>query len=135
MKARKIKYLIQFKKNFLITLLTQVLKLNVFEFGLRLFAQKIGTAMGTRLAPVFANLFMAMIDNLTLAIDEFRRFIAFYKRFIDDIFIIWTGTEEDFIKFMTKINTLHKTNSPVAMTSLTDQPPSSIQRSQLPTMI
>ena len=94
---------------FLITLLTQVLKLNVFEFGLRLFVQKLGTAMGTRLAPVFANLFMAMIDNLILAIDEFRRFIAFYKLFIDDIFIIWTGTEEDFIKFMTKINTLHKT--------------------------
>ena len=41
---------------FLITLLTHVLKLNVFEFDLKLFVQKIGTAMGTRLAPVFANI-------------------------------------------------------------------------------
>ena len=94
---------------FLITLLTQVLKFNVFEFDLKLFAQKIGTAMGTRLAPAFANLFMAKIDGMILAIDEFRKFIAFYKRFIDDIFIIWTGSEAEFLQFMTKINKLHET--------------------------
>ena len=52
---------------------------------------------------------MAMIDGLILAIDEFRKSIAFYKRFIDDIFIIWTGTEEEFLKFMDRINTLHAT--------------------------
>ena len=35
---------------FLITLLTQVLKFNVFEFDLKLFVQMIRTAIGTRLA-------------------------------------------------------------------------------------
>ena len=94
---------------FLISLLTQVLKFNVFEFDLKLFIQKIGTAMGTRLAPVFANIFMAMIDKMIQAIEECRMFIAFYKRFIDDIFIIWTGTEEEFLRFMKEINKLHKT--------------------------
>ena len=73
---------------FLISLLRHVLKLNVFEFDLKLFVQKIDTAMGTRLAPVFVNLFMAMIDKLVLGIDRFRTFKLFYKRFIDDIFII-----------------------------------------------
>ena len=53
---------------FLISLLSQVLKFNIFEFNLILFIQKIGTAMGTRLAPTFANIFMAMIDGLILAI-------------------------------------------------------------------
>ena len=94
---------------FLISLLTQALKFNVFEFDLKLFIQKIGTAMGTRLAPVFANIFMAMIDRLILAIDKFRLSIAFYKRFIDDIFMIWTGTEREFLDFMAEINKLHKT--------------------------
>ena len=65
--------------------------------------------MGTRLAPVFANIFMAMIDKMIQAIEECRMFIAFYKRFIDDIFIIWTGTEEEFLRFMKEINKLHKT--------------------------
>ena len=65
--------------------------------------------MGTRLALVFANIFMAMIDRLILAIDKFRLSIAFYKRFIDDIFMIWTGTEKEFLDFMAEINKLHKT--------------------------
>ena len=67
------------------------------------------TAMGTRLAPVFENIFMAMIDKMILAIEKFRLFIAFYKRFIDNIFIIWTGTEEEFLKFMEEIDRLHNT--------------------------
>ena len=62
---------------FLITLLTQVPKFNVFEFDLlKLFVQKIRTAMGTRLAPVFANILMAMIDKMILAIDTYRHFLC-----------------------------------------------------------
>ena len=44
---------------FLITLLTMVLTLNIFEFDGKLFLQLIGTAMGTIVAPTYANLFMA----------------------------------------------------------------------------
>ena len=41
---------------------------------------------------------------------EFKtKLIIFYKRFIDDIFIIWTGTEEELKTFMTKINNAHPT--------------------------
>ena len=50
---------------------------------------------------------MAMIDTMIPALDEFRKFLGFYKCFIDDIFIIWTGSEEEFLAFMKKINTLH----------------------------
>ena len=71
---------------FLISILTQVLKFNIFEFNLLMFIQLIGTAMGTRVAPTFANIFMAMIDKMILALSKFKMFIHFYKRFIDDIF-------------------------------------------------
>ena len=37
------------------------------------------------------------------------KLIRFYKRFIDDIFIIWTGTEEELRTFMVKINKAHPT--------------------------
>ena len=49
-------------------------KSKVFEFDLKLFVQKIGIAISIRLAPAFANIFMAMIIGLINAIDEFKSF-------------------------------------------------------------
>ena len=81
--------------------------LNIFVFDAALYIQKIGTAMGTRAAPTFANLFMGKID--TLIKNCAASLVFFYKRFIDDILIIWTGSEAEFLDFMTKINKLHPT--------------------------
>ena len=96
---------------FLITLLTLTLTWNIFEFGLKTFIQLIGTAMGTRVAPTYANIFMMKIDTMIqgIAREMNNKLISFYKRFIDDIFIIWHGTEEDLKEFMTKINKAHPT--------------------------
>ena len=44
---------------FIVRLLEIVLKHNIFEFNKDLFIQIIGTAMGSRPAPSYANLFMA----------------------------------------------------------------------------
>jgi hypothetical protein len=33
----------------------------------------------------------------------------FYKRYIDDILMLWKGSEEKFLEFMNKINSLHPT--------------------------
>ena len=84
----------------LIELLDHVLRLNIFEFNSDLFIQNIGTAMGTKAAPTIANILMAEID---VKIKECgsggdRDHIHFYKRFIDDILIIWTGTKDEFTK-------------------------------------
>ena len=67
--------------------------------------------MGTIVAPTYAIIFMRKIDDMLHQIAEtFRtKFIHFYKRFIDDIFIIWIGTEEQLIKFMKDINEAHPT--------------------------
>ena len=65
------------------------LKYNIFEFNQELYLQLIGTAMGIRPAPSYANLFMAKIDKL--AVDLASRFsdgtnpIKAWKRFLDDI--------------------------------------------------
>ena len=64
--------------------------------------------MGAPSAPTYANLFMACVDEwfAECAIDEqtFENFIIFLKRFIDDYLIFWTGSEEQLLKFMTKLN-------------------------------
>ena len=36
-----------------------------------------------------------------------RGHVLLYKRFLDDIFIIWSGSEEQFKDFMSKLNTFH----------------------------
>ena len=96
---------------FLITLLLQVLQYNVFNFGMKLFIQLIGIAMGTRAAPTIANIFMGKIDLLIRNCARSSDFdpILFFKRFIDDILLFWTGTVDEFNEFLAKINTLHPT--------------------------
>ena len=61
-----------------------VLENNVFEFGGRIFRQKLGTAIGTKFAPAYANLFMADLEKRLLdgAVDK----PLVWLRYIDDVF-------------------------------------------------
>ncbi len=54
------------------------------------FQQLIGTARGTSFSITYAIIFMIWLE--TPIIDEFRRHIVLYKRYIDDIFLIWSGS-------------------------------------------
>lgn len=70
----------------------KVLYNNYFTFENEAFHQKQGTAMGTPMAPCYANLFMGYLEykvrikarNLNIP------WPIMYKRYIDDIFLIWT---------------------------------------------
>lgn len=97
--------------SFLVQLLTLVLTLNIFTFDGKLFQQLLGVAMGTRSAPSIANIFMGSIEKQILMQAPGVNFIfkKFWRRFIDDIFLIWTGSEEQLITFLDFINTLHPT--------------------------
>ena len=54
--------------DFYIKLLKLVLESNIFEFNREHFIQLLGTAMGTRVAPTYANLFMAKLEKFMLEI-------------------------------------------------------------------
>ena len=64
-----------------------VFRNNIFRFGDVYFKQISGTAMGTRPAPPWATIFFAIHEEAVL--DRFKDNLAFYKRYIDDIFAIW----------------------------------------------
>lgn len=76
---------------FIIELMTWVLRNNYFKFGDQWFLQLQGTAMGTPLAVPFACLFVGQIEyelfNPTI-ISNALPIPLFYKRYIDDIFYI-----------------------------------------------
>ena len=95
---------------FIIRLLELALKWNIFEFDNELFLQIIGTAMGTRPAPAYANMFMAkqMDEKIIEKIVEFRGLdIIFFKRFLDDLFFIFSGSTKMLHLFHEELNQIH----------------------------
>ncbi|XP_057310207.1 uncharacterized protein LOC130648186 [Hydractinia symbiolongicarpus] len=87
------------------TLLHLILKNSFFKFMTSFYHQIKGTSMGTRMAPPYANLFVAVLEGLIIA--DFPSFIEFWKRFIDDIYFIFTGTELQLKQLFTHMNKIH----------------------------
>ena len=54
-----------------------------------IFFQKRGTAIGTRMAPAYANLFMHHLESQLLNLAPVKPYL--WLRYIDDIFMIWTA--------------------------------------------
>ena len=75
--------------------------------------------MGTKMAPCFANIFMASIEQTF--IDSSPLTPLFHVRFIDDIFMIWTHGSEELEQFTTRANSTHpsiKFTTEISSTSL-----------------
>ena len=85
--------------------MTMVLNGNICNFEDNLYIQKSGTAIGTRMAPVFANIFMASLESKIF--DGFQLSPEFWCRLIDDIFCIWLHGQDTLIKFIDHINSIH----------------------------
>ena len=81
---------------------------NIFSFCGKLFKQTLGTAMGTRVAPTYANLFMSVIETKIL-----RKWRGspprLWKHYIDDIFFIWLASVKELETFIAHMNSIHPT--------------------------
>ena len=73
--------------------LTLILTLNNFQFNDQNILQINGGSMGTKCAPQYATLFMGKFKETHL-LPRIREAILLYYRFIDDIFFIWTRTDQ-----------------------------------------
>ena len=62
---------------------------NIFGFGDLYFLQLLGTAMGTSAAVIWATLYYTYHEVHT-HLPKHRTNLLYYKRFIDDVFCIWT---------------------------------------------
>ena len=81
--------------------------MNNFQLNGENYLQIGGTAMGTRVAPSYANFFMARLEEKLLANCEYK--LPLYLRYIDNIFLIFPYSEQDLTKFMTYMNNAHPT--------------------------
>ena len=91
----------------LMDLLDCVLHMNNFEFNDRNYLQVGGTAMGTKLAPSYACIFLSQLEKKLLANAPHKPEI--YLRFIDDIFCAFTIGEEMVHEFVDYMNSCHPT--------------------------
>lgn len=76
---------------------------NYFWYQKDFYVQKKGVAMGAKYAPSVANLFMDMLEERYIY-GISRPEIKFYRRYIDDIIIVWEGSSESFLDFLDELN-------------------------------
>ena len=86
----------------LIKLLEFILTCNDFEFNNEYFLQMFGTAIGTKVAPSYANLVVATFEKLYVY--KYEKQPMCWYRFIDDIFGIWTFGLESLKEFVDYLN-------------------------------
>ncbi|XP_041422404.1 uncharacterized protein LOC108719286 isoform X1 [Xenopus laevis] len=92
---------------FLLSLLRFILYKNYFKFEKQYFLQRTRTAMGSKVAPAYANSYMHVYENeCILSHPAFRQYGAFYRRYIDDIFYIWSGPTIELEKMVDQLNTM-----------------------------
>ena len=82
----------------------KVYGLSKIEFADCMYHQVQGTAMGTKMAPSYANLFMAEELLKKSPTDP-----ILWKRYIDDILCIWPGSKQSLDTFIEYLNGAHPT--------------------------
>ena len=82
-----------------------VLKNNIFEHNLSFFKQIRGTAIGTKMAPPYAIIFMGNLEERILQDCRFKPLV--WWRYSDDIFLLWQHGEEKLKEFVDILNRYH----------------------------
>jgi len=94
-------------KSSLLRLLSLGLKRNNFQFNGVDYLQVSGTAMGNPFAPSFANIFLSEFEQKHVY--TYNCSPLLWKRYIDDIFIIWPHGHDELVKFVNHLNSVHAT--------------------------
>ena len=91
----------------LLKLIHFVLTNNYFEFNGEFFHQTHGTAMGTKMAPNYACIFMGKLEQELLESAQLHPLI--WLRYIDDVLLIWTHGEATLKIFLHHLNSYNPT--------------------------
>lgn len=76
---------------------------NYFQYDGKTFKQKDGIAMGTNSAPEIANYYLLhLLDPAIIG----KAQVKLYKRFLDDLLMLWNDTLEEFMIFFDYLNQL-----------------------------
>ena len=96
-----------------------MLKLNNFQFDSQNYQQKSGVAMGTKMGPTIANIFLGYLEEKA-AVQYNGTQPELYLRYIDDIFGITTMSTEDLLKWINFTQNFHNAIKYTFETSTTE---------------
>ena len=88
-------------------MLRLILKENSFHFNGKNYLQTHGTAMGTKMAVSFANIFMAAVETEIISRSHLKPLT--WKRYIDDVFSLWNINKGEISSFIELANNYHPT--------------------------
>ncbi|CAN7945344.1 unnamed protein product [Ixodes hexagonus] len=91
----------------ILRLLELILNYNNFVFYNTHYLQIQGAAMGSKMSPNYANIFMGKFEESFVW--SYTKKPVIYLRYIDDIFIIWNDTEDTLNSFLGYLNGCHRT--------------------------
>ena len=96
---------------FVVELLEVILKNSLMTFDGEYFQQIFGVIMGTNVAPILANIYMAALENLLKEKCQANKIVwpLLFKRFIDDGFGITTASKTEFETWVNEFNTTRET--------------------------
>lgn len=97
--------LMLFDPNLIIRLLHLNINYTYFEFASVTFQQIKGTAMGAPFSPTVANIYMSVMMKRFLRTQN--KLPLLLARYIDDIFIIWPHSIDDFHTFINNLNSFN----------------------------
>ncbi|MCG7874810.1 MAG: GIY-YIG nuclease family protein [Candidatus Thiodiazotropha endolucinida] len=105
----------RFNKSFIIEALKIILENNIFSFNKDYFKQTKGTAMGTKVAPTYATLVLAFLEEKLyekIKTEKDENFAIYirkeWKRYLDDCFMFWERSMSDLVYFESVLNSLHE---------------------------
>ena len=76
-----------------------------FEPSSKIYRQKPGTPVGTKLSPPYGKLFIAGLEKRIFKNSGYHPYL--WLRFLDDIFCIWTDGLEKLVEFLKSLNAFH----------------------------
>ncbi|XP_061180683.1 uncharacterized protein LOC133189301 [Saccostrea echinata] len=104
----------RFSRDFILEATEIVLTNNTFTFNGKHFKQIKGTAMGTKMAPTYATLTLGYLEEKMYQKvgeqfnEEVKNYISnYWKRYLDDCFIVWKFSDNELSTFKTLLNELN----------------------------
>ena len=87
-----------------------IIKHDTLTFNDKYYLQTNGTAMGTKMSPAYAIIFMESVET-SFIFNFFPLKPNIYYRDIDDIFMIWSHGIDKFKQFLSNANNTHTNNT------------------------
>jgi hypothetical protein len=97
------------EKDFLRDVTRLILKNSFVSYKNNVYLQSKGTAMGTNSAPPLANIYVTYLIERNRKLIRYQNKLGLWRRFLDDIFLIWLGTQEELNSFMSELDNFTNT--------------------------